>query len=88
MPVRNYMVVDRRHDHSFRIPRPDLSVKFGTPNACNDCHKDKSAKWAATAVEQWFGPKREGYQNYTEAFHAAWTDQPDAAKLLASDRLG
>ena len=23
MPMRTYMVVDRRHDHSFRVPRPD-----------------------------------------------------------------
>ena len=38
MPARTYMVVDMRHDHSFRIPRPDLSAKLGTPNACNDCH--------------------------------------------------
>ena len=28
MPTRIYMVVDARHDHSFRIPRPDLSAKF------------------------------------------------------------
>ena len=27
MPARTYMVVDRRHDHSFRIPRPDLSAE-------------------------------------------------------------
>ena len=51
MPARTYMVVDRRHDHSFRVPRPDLSVKLGTPNACNDCHRDKSAEWAAAAIE-------------------------------------
>jgi len=38
MPARTYMVVDVRHDHGFRIPRPDLSAKLGTPNACNDCH--------------------------------------------------
>src|SRR4029453_16731520 len=84
MPVRTYMVIDTRHDHSFRVPRPDLSVKLGTPNACNDCHTDKSAEWAASSIEQWFGPKREGFQNYAEAFHAAWTDQSDAAKLLAA----
>src|SRR5262245_30704168 len=41
MPARKYMVVDTRHDHSFRIPRPDISVKLGTPNACTDCHADK-----------------------------------------------
>ena len=84
MPVRTYMVVDTRHDHSFRVPRPDLSLKLGTPNACNDCHTDKSAEWAASAITGWYGPNREGFQNYTEAFHSAWSDQLDAAKLLAA----
>jgi predicted CXXCH cytochrome family protein len=89
MPERTYMVVDRRHDHSFRVPRPDLSVKLGTPNACNDCHRDKPAAWAAAAIETWHGPSRKGFQSYAEAFHAAWTDQAAAAELLAlvaSDR--
>jgi predicted CXXCH cytochrome family protein len=84
MPARTYMVIDPRHDHSFRVPRPDLSVKLGTPNACNDCHQNKSAQWAAAAVEGWFGPHREGFQNYAEAFHAAWTGQPDAERLLSA----
>jgi len=89
MPERTYMVVDRRHDHSFRVPRPDLSVKLGTPNACNDCHRDKPAAWAAAAIETWHGPSRKGLQTYAEAFHASWTDQAEAAALLAivaSDR--
>ncbi len=30
------------------------------------------------------GRNRIGFQNYAEAFHAAWTDQPDAEKLLAA----
>lgn len=38
MPQTTYMAVDPRRDHSFRIPRPDLSVKLGTPNACTGCH--------------------------------------------------
>ena len=83
MPARTYMVVDQRHDHSFRIPRPDLSVKLGTPNACNDCHHDQPAAWAAAAIETWHGPNRKGFQGYAEAFHAARTDQADAAALLA-----
>jgi len=77
------MVVDNRHDHSFRIPRPDMSAKLGTPNACNDCHKDKTPEWSAAAIERWHGPNRKGFQNYAPAFHSAWNDQPDAAKLLA-----
>ena len=58
MPGKFYMENDYRHDHSFRVPRPDLSVKYGTPNACSSCHKDRSAQWAADAVVKWHGPKR------------------------------
>jgi predicted CXXCH cytochrome family protein len=83
MQARTYMAIDIRHDHSFRVPRPDLSEALGTPNACNDCHRDKSPQWAAAAVERWFGPKREGFQTYGRAFHAARTDAVDAAALLA-----
>ena len=82
MPARTYMVVDRRHDHSFRVPRPDLSARLGTPNACNDCHADKSAQWAASAIERWHGATRKGFQTYAAAFHGAWTDRADAAALL------
>ena len=84
MPERTYMVVDRRHDHSFRVPRPDLSVKLGTPNACNDCHADKSAQWAVSAIETWHGTNRRGWRRYAKAFHSAWTDQADAAALLGA----
>jgi predicted CXXCH cytochrome family protein len=84
MPERTYMVVDKRHDHSFRVPRPDLSEKLGTNNVCTDCHKDKSAAWAVAAIEGWFGPERKGSQSYGEAFHAAWHDAPNAAVLLAA----
>lgn len=47
MPARNYMVVDGRRDHSIRVPRPDVSLDLGTPNACANCHVDrsKSDKW-------------------------------------------
>ncbi len=38
MPETTYMEVDPRRDHSIRIPRPDLSVHLGQPNACTRCH--------------------------------------------------
>jgi Flp pilus assembly protein TadD len=57
MPAKNFMVVDPRRDHSFRIPRPDLSVAINTPNACNQCHEDKSAQWSEDKVTTWYGPK-------------------------------
>ncbi len=40
MPSTTYMDVDPRRDHSLRVPRPDLSVELGTPNACSGCHVD------------------------------------------------
>ena len=82
MPQRTYMVVDPRHDHSFRIPRPDLSMALGTPNACNDCHGDKPARWAADAVGRWHGPQRKGFQTYATAFQAARQGRPEARDLL------
>ena len=84
MPQRSYMIIDRRHDHSFRVPRPDLSAQVGTPNACNDCHTEKTAEWAASAIELWHGPSRKGFQHYAEAFAAAWADKPEAQKLLSA----
>jgi predicted CXXCH cytochrome family protein len=58
MPGRYYMGIDYRPDHSFRIPRPDLTVKLGTPNACNRCHLDQSAQWSDEYMTQWYGPGR------------------------------
>jgi len=55
MPGRYFMGVDYRRDHSMRIPRPDLSDKLGTPNACNQCHTDKNNEWAASYTEKWYG---------------------------------
>lgn len=56
-----YMGNDYRRDHSFRIPRPDQTVEYGTPNACNTCHTDKSAQWAADAVVENYGEVRESH---------------------------
>lgn len=58
MPGKYFMGNDFRHDHSLRVPRPDLSVKYGTPNACTNCHAGKSAKWAMDAVSRNYGPSR------------------------------
>ena len=55
MPSRTYMEIDGRRDHSFRVPRPDLSGPLGTPNACSVCHVDEGAGWAAAAVREWRG---------------------------------
>jgi predicted CXXCH cytochrome family protein len=82
MPAREFMVIDTRHDHSFRVPRPDLSVTLGVDNACTDCHTGKSSEWAAAAIEDWFGPERKGFQTFAPAFQAAWEGAADTEALL------
>jgi predicted CXXCH cytochrome family protein len=82
MPETTYMVVDPRRDHSLRVPRPDLSARLGTPNACNRCHADQSVTWAMDAVAEWYGPDRRREPHWGEAIHAARTGQVDAAERL------
>ncbi|MFO1402786.1 MAG: multiheme c-type cytochrome [Steroidobacteraceae bacterium] len=82
MPAKTYMQVQARPDHAIRIPRPDLSVKLATPNACNQCHADKSAQWAASQVARWYGPGRRQEAHYGEVFAAARADAPDAGAAL------
>jgi len=84
MPVRTYMGVDRRHDHGFRVPRPDLSAQLNTPNACNDCHADRTPQWAAAAIDSWHGPSRKGFQTFAPALAASWAGRADSSKLLAA----
>jgi tetratricopeptide (TPR) repeat protein len=84
MPQQLYMVVDERADHSMRVPRPDLSLKLGSPNACNACHKDKTVQWAADAALQWYGDATARRPHFGEALHAARTGAPGAGRALAA----
>ena len=81
MSAKNYMVVDARRDHSFRIPRPDLSVTLGVPNACTQCHADKTAQWAAAKLKRKQGKSVK--RHYAEALHAGRRGLVDAERLLS-----
>jgi predicted CXXCH cytochrome family protein len=71
MPSRIYMQNDLRHDHRFGVPRPDLSEKLGTPNACTDCHADQSAQWAVEIAARWYpDSKRAESPHFAESFQA------------------
>ena len=84
MPEKTYMVVDPRRDHSIRIPRPDLTVQQGTPNACTQCHRNKSAQWAAGAIAKWNGQERRQEPHYGQNLHAGQEHVAGAAGQLAS----
>ena len=82
MPSRDYMVVHARRDHAIRIPRPDLTRRIGTPNACQGCHADKSAEWAEAAIEGHHG-RHARPAHYGEILAAARAGQPGGAAALA-----
>jgi tetratricopeptide (TPR) repeat protein len=84
MASRLYMVIDERRDHSFRVPRPDLSVELGTSNACNDCHTkpNETFQWAADAVKKWYGEKPSREPHWGPALQAGRAGGPEAEKLL------
>ena len=83
MPARTYMEIDPRRDHSFAVPRPDLSVTLGTPNACTGCHDDRDDAWAAGLVADWFGTARRDEVHFGEILQAARQGQAGAGSALA-----
>ena len=89
MPATTYMGVDPRRDHSLRIPRPDQTLSLGVPNACNGCHQQQSAQWAADQVEQWYGHIPQGHQDYAQTLHEARNGKqqsPEALLALLSNQ--
>jgi len=104
MPARTYMGVDSRNDHSFRIPRPDISIESPEiPNACNNCHKDKNASWATNSMKKWYGKIPQGKQKFShslnslrknlegapkELYNILTSDAPNIAKSTAVAYLG
>ena len=51
-PKREFVGRFLRSDHSFRPPMPEATIKFGSPNACNQCHNDKTPEWANDIVKK------------------------------------
>lgn len=71
MPAKNYMEIDSRRDHSIRVPRPDVSVRLGTPDACTGCHADRKPEWAAETVSKWYGAEARAGKTFADTFAAA-----------------
>ncbi len=72
----------RMRDHSIGIPVPENTVTHGIPNACNLCHQDQDAAWAARQTTAWYGAKsRQSLIRRADAFTQA--RQENAAAIPA-----
>lgn len=103
MIERVYMGVDGRRDHSFRVPRPDLAGT-GSPNACTDCHTDRSPDWAAAELIARFPDSAHRGPHFATTFSAAqrepglhadalleiaeWTNGPGIVRATALELVG
>jgi tetratricopeptide (TPR) repeat protein len=91
MPQTTYMELDPRRDHSLRVPRPDLSVQLGTPNACTGCHlRDAVLPGAAggpAAGNEAAWRQRDDLKEYADWLAAARRgDETARARLAEVDR--
>ncbi|HHF3148414.1 TPA: multiheme c-type cytochrome [Vibrio diabolicus] len=84
MPETTYMQVDPRRDHSWHVPRPDLSKHIDTPNVCTSCHEDKNNQWADAQIAEWFPHSQyRNQQHFAVAFYADAIGHKGAANALA-----
>ncbi|MFV8818814.1 tetratricopeptide repeat protein [Haliea sp. E17] len=84
MPETTYMGVDPRRDHSLRVPRPDLSLVLGVPNACNQCHLDRDPDWALAALRDKGVVFRDTARHPARAFAQLAAGDGRALPVLAS----
>jgi tetratricopeptide (TPR) repeat protein len=64
-----------------RWQRPDLAAELSIPDACSNCHKDKTTLWAAAIIKQRFGKTPTGYQRFGKALYALEKQDSNALSL-------
>jgi hypothetical protein len=84
MPSVTLFRIDERADHYIRIPRPDLTLSTGSPNACNKCHNEEDAGWSVKFMEEWYGKGFSSNKGYAHIFHSLWEKKGDALGELTN----
>ncbi|HRI15801.1 MAG TPA: cytochrome c3 family protein [Verrucomicrobiota bacterium] len=55
MPHTTYALFKGIRSHQISSPRAETSARFGTPNACNLCHLDRTLAWTQQHLTRWYG---------------------------------
>jgi hypothetical protein len=83
MPEVLYGVMTFHKSHQISVPKPALTAEKGVPNACNQCHVDKSVNWAIEKT-------KENWSSYkdTQTFADKQFNESEAIRnLFAGDAL-
>jgi predicted CXXCH cytochrome family protein len=83
----NWRLLSRRRDHTFQAPVPEVTARFGAPNACNTCHDERSPEWAARWMDEWWqnGSRRQAALTVADTMYRAASG--DASVLPQLSRL-
>ncbi len=85
MPRITYGVMEAHRTHDISIPRPADTIALGKPNACNQCHLDKSANWAVReSARLW---PMSSLATNTPSADAQFDEAEGARALAAGDAL-
>lgn len=94
MPRVVYGVMTFHRTHDITVPDPQLTASQNVPNACSQCHLDKSVNWAIAASRQlWprrFGnaqPSPDELFNQPEGVRALFAGDA-LTRAMAADALG
>lgn len=91
MPYTSYALFNAVRSHRIDSPSVATSVQSGRPNACNQCHVDKSLGWVDKTMQQWYGtpPVELSHDEQTIAASLLWLSQGNAIqRVLAAWTLG
>lgn len=84
MPRVVYGVMSFHPTHDITVPEPQLTASQSVPNACNQCHLDKSVNWSITEAKRLW-PARYGA---TQTSADTQFDKPEGPRsLFAGDAL-
>lgn len=86
MPYNTYALFKGIRSHQIESPDNTRISRFGTPNACNLCHLDKTLAWTRDNLFVWYGQKRHALKNEQETTSAAllWLLKGDAAQRVVT----
>jgi hypothetical protein len=54
MPYTSYGILKAQRSHQISSPSVQASLETGRPNACNQCHLDKTLAWTSDHMSNWF----------------------------------
>jgi hypothetical protein len=82
MPYQNYALLTAIRSHTILSPNVTQSIAGGRPNACNQCHLDKSYGWTADYLRKWYEIETPELTTTEQAVPASllWLFQGDAAQ--------